>query len=88
MRRLWWSSLILYQQKTPAVTIFEHHSRLVTLVLRFPGGFTRHEHQADGPDKEETGVHGPPPIKQICSWCLLVTIFVIQIPSYYQEYLV
>lgn len=47
--------------------------QLVTCVLPFPGGSTRHEHQADGPDQKETGVHSSPPIKQICPRCLLVT---------------
>lgn len=54
-----------------------HHSMLLTPVLSSPGRFTGHEHQADGPDEKETGVHGSSPIKQICSWCLLVTGYVL-----------
>lgn len=40
------------------------------------GGSAGHEHQADGPNEEETGVHGSSPVKQIRPWCLLVTIFI------------
>ena len=58
-------------------------SRFLTLVLSSPGGFTGHEHQADGPDEKETGVHGSSSIKPICSWCLLVTEQVL-ICIYYQ----
>lgn len=38
-----------------------------------PDGFTSHEHQANGPDQKNTGVHGSSPFKQIYSWCLLAT---------------
>lgn len=40
------------------------------------GGSAGHEHQADGPNEEETGVHGSSPVKQIRPGCLLVTIFI------------
>lgn len=55
------------------VAITEPHNMLVTPLLPLPGGSTRYERQADGPDKKKTGVHSSSPIKQICSWCLLVT---------------
>lgn len=84
--------MILGQQNLmwiPVLTITEHHSMLVTLVLPSPGGVTCHEHQADGPNKKETGVQGSSRIKQICSGCLLVTSYILIHPSsIYQEYLV
>lgn len=38
------------------------------------GGFTCYEHQPDGSDQKETGVHGAALLKQICSRCLLATV--------------
>lgn len=60
------------QQKSLAAA----NERHIVSVLFATGGSAGHEHQADGPNEEETGVHGSSPVKQICPRCLLVTIFV------------
>lgn len=52
------------------------HERHIVPVLFAAGGSAGHEHQADGPNEEETGVHVSSPVKQIRPRCLLVTIFV------------
>lgn len=64
-------------RKTFLVALTEHNSMLVTPLLPFAVGSTRDEHQADGSDKKKTGVYGSSPIKQICTWRLLVTQYVL-----------
>lgn len=60
-QRFWLCDLTLDLQKTnQAVHLGEHLYKLA--LASFTGGFTRHEHQADGPDTTETGVHGSPPV--------------------------
>lgn len=63
--RLDWISVI--------IVMHNHPEAEVSPVFSSSGGFTGHEHQADGADEEKTGVHGPAPFQQIRPRCLLVT---------------
>lgn len=63
--RLDWISVI--------IVMHNHKEAEVSPVLSSSGGFTGHEHQADGANEEKTGVHGSAPVQQIRPRCLLVT---------------
>lgn len=61
-----WISVII-------IITHNHKEAEVSPVFSSSGGFTGHEHQADGTNEEKTGVHGSAPVQQIRPRCLLVT---------------